>query len=279
MKLRTLVGLTLSLAAVVLCAGITMAQSTDRDNPTLVTTNVISGDGVDEKTEYYYSIPAAKGDLTVNLDVKAMKEAAVSSVDISVFNKNLETLLETYANPDHGSSKHAARTIKSNFQQILLLVVQVSPGVDNFKITFDGALDLTDSIAAGGTAPSPAQLGNESQDLSKQTLTGKGSKLKTENVYYVSAGPGELQLTLNVKSLGNAAVSSVDIELLNEKSQQIAAGFANPSFGGTAQKVVIAKLTHQQTVVLKVIVSPGVDTYSLQLSGPMNGVLHGEQTQ
>jgi hypothetical protein len=288
MNLQTLFRFALCIAAFGLSTSATIAQSTDRNNPTPVTTKIINGNGVDEKTEYYYSIPAGVGDLTLDLEVKAAKEAAVSSVDISVLNKKSETLVATYANPDHGSSKHATRTIKSKGPQTLLLVVEISPGVDNFTITLDGALDLTDAIVMGGTAPSPAQLGNQppsggssdqAADLSNQTLEGEGGKVKTEHVYSFSAGPGELKLMLCVNSLGNAAVSSVDIELLNERSQQLAAGFANPSFGSSMQKVVTAKLTHTQTLVLKIIVSPGVDTYALQLSGPMNGVLHGEQSQ
>jgi hypothetical protein len=270
-------------AAFTLTAGAIAAQSTDRDNPTPLTSNVISGSGVDEKTDYYYSIPAGAGDLTVNLDVTALKNAAVSSVDISLLNKKSDELLATYANPDHGASKHAAKTIKSNSAQTLLLVVEVSPGVDNFKITLDGALNLSDAIVIGGTAPAPINLADqpaaggavsESPDLNNQHLNGEGSKLKTEEVYSFSAGPGELKLTLDVKSVGSAAVSSVDIELLNDHAQQVAAAFANPSFGSSKQTVVTAKLTHKQTLALKVLVSPGVDTYSLVLTGPMHGFLH-----
>jgi hypothetical protein len=280
---RFLFGLALCIAAFSSTAGAIVAQSTDRDNPTPVTANVITSNGVDEKTDYYYSIPVGAGDLTVSLDVQAVKNAAVSSVDISLLNKTSDTLLATYANPDHGATKHTARTIKSNSAQTLLLVVEVSPGVDNFKITLDGALNLSDSIAIGGSAPAPVNLGDQpaaggstsdSPDFSSQTLNGKGDKLKTEDVYRVSVGPGELTLTLNVKSFGNAAVSSVDLELLNEKSQEIAAGFANPSFGASKQTVVTTKLTHKQTLMLKIIVSPGVDTYSLNITGPMNGLLH-----
>ncbi|MFL6228315.1 MAG: hypothetical protein ACJ741_06015, partial [Pyrinomonadaceae bacterium] len=39
--------------------------STDRDNPTPFTANVVAGDGADEKTEYFYSFTAGPGEITL----------------------------------------------------------------------------------------------------------------------------------------------------------------------------------------------------------------------
>ena len=140
--------------SIFLATGAAQAQtpSTDRDNPTAVTSNTISGDGVDEKTEYFYTFTAGPGDVTVTLDVKAEKNVAVSSVDIALYDAKSKSLLSTYANPDHGSSKRTVETVKVRGTQALLLEVTVSPGVDTFKIKLDGAVQITP--ATGTDAPS-----------------------------------------------------------------------------------------------------------------------------
>ena len=88
------------LACVVLVAvaGLAAAQapSTDRDNPTPLSSGEIKGDGVDEKTQYFYSFTAGPGDVTITLDVKAEKSTAVSSVDIALFNASSKKLLSTW---------------------------------------------------------------------------------------------------------------------------------------------------------------------------------------
>lgn len=150
--------------------------STDRDNPTPFTSNVVTGDGVDDKTEYYYSFNAGPGEITITLDVKAEKGTAVSSVDLALFDAKSRKLMSTYANPDHGSSKRAVETVKVRGTQTLLLEVTVSQGVDNFKIKLDGAVK-TDPAVGGSVAPadpsatpSPAPgQGSAAQDSSSLT--------------------------------------------------------------------------------------------------------------
>jgi hypothetical protein len=271
------------------------AGSTDRDNPTPLTSNVITGVGVNEKTEYFYSFAATPGDVKVLLEVSADKKAAVSSVDIAVFDAEANSLLSTFANPDHGSSKHAAQTIALKTPQMLLLQVTVSPGVNTFKISLSGSINLqssagTDALngsappaatnesssgsnnAGGGTIDGKIQ-GGLSQPPGPQVIEGTTVAKKTQRVFEFSAGPGDVNLQLNVKSLPKAAVSSVDIELLDSNQSELAAGFANPSLGDSKQTIVKAHLKQRQTLILKVTISPGVNTYSLIVSGAVNSRL------
>jgi hypothetical protein len=286
--------------AAVCAAAQAQTPSTDRDNPTPLTTNVITGVGVNEKTEYFYSFAATPGDVKLLLEVTADKKAAVSSVDIAVFDSDANSLLSTYANPDHGSSKHAAQTITIKSPQTLLLQVTVSPGVNTFKISLSGSVniepaaptDASDSSAApagtndtsSGTSTngsSDSNSGNVDQqtqdDLSKPSgphvIEGTTVNKKTQRIFEFSAGPGDVTLQLNVKSLPNAAVSSVDVELLDSKKSELAAGFANPSFGESKQTIIKAHLKQKQSLTLKVIISPGVKSYSLKVSGAVNGHL------
>jgi hypothetical protein len=150
-----------ALALLIACASLSAAQdqptpSTDRDNPTPIASKVIAGDGVDEKTEYFYTFNAGPGEITITLDVKAEKDTAVSSVDIALFDAKSKKLVSSFANPDHGSSKRAVETVKVRGTQPLLLEVTVSHGVDTFKIKLDGAVKI-DATATGaadaGTTP------------------------------------------------------------------------------------------------------------------------------
>ena len=156
MALEALTAIVLLGATASLCAAQDQTQqtpSTDRDNPTALTSNVITADGVDEKTEYFYSFTAGPGDVTITLDVKAQKNTAVSSVDIVLYDRKSKSLLSTYANPDHGSSKRAVETAKVRGTETLLLEVTVSPGVDNFKIKLDGAVQITPPAPTDSTTP------------------------------------------------------------------------------------------------------------------------------
>ena len=156
--------------------------STDRDNPTQVVSNEIKGDGVDNKTDYFYSFTAGPGEVKLTLDVKAEKSTAVSSVDLVLFEANSRKLLSTYANPDHGSTKSAVETVKVRGEQTILLEVTVSQGVDNFKIKLDGAVKIasstsgaTDTSTPGGLAP-PVARSSQGQPVDEGgAASGKGA--------------------------------------------------------------------------------------------------------
>lgn len=263
--------------------------STDFGSPTPLTRNVLNGGGVDEKTQYFYSFAVVPGKVNLGLQVKANKEAAVSSVDISVLDSNSNSLLSTYANPDHGGSKNSQRSINVTTKQTLILQVTVSPGVNTFAITLAGAVDIQAAadVSAGSSTSASQQAavpndqnsssgssgegGNAAESFNNQTITGTAVDVKTRYLYQVAAGPGDVILKLRVKSQTKAAVSSVDIEVLNNDSKPVVAGFANPSFGETKQMVLKTHLTRAQGMLITVVVSPGVDNYSLNLSGALKG--------
>ena len=279
------------LLMLILVGGVERSQaqqgaSTDSANPTPITGNVISGVGVNEKTEYFYSFAATPGTVKVLLEVTADRKAAVSSVDLAVVDADGNSLLSTYANPDHGSSKHSAQTMSVKTPQTLLLQVTVSPGVNTFKISLSGSVNIqpaTGTDAPDSSAPAAASSDSStidqniqnklSQPPGPQVIEGTTVNKKTLRTFEFSAGPGDVSLKLDVKSLPNAAVSSVDIELLNSNQTEIAAGFANPSFGASKQTIVNAHLPQKQTLTLKVIVSPGVNNYTLTVSGAVNNYL------
>jgi hypothetical protein len=282
----------LALFVLIVASGLAMAQnpSTDRDNPTPFTSNEIKGDGVDEKTQYFYSFTGGPGDVTITLDVKAEKSTAVSSVDIALFNASSKKLLSTYANPDHGSSKRAVETVNIHGTQALLLEVDVSTGVSSFKIKLDGAVTLNGTGQGGGLTASPqpdstdpatdsnlASVALEPLSFSEdqanptplETRLIKGGSVTEKTKYFCTftAGPGQVTLKLNVKSKKESAVSSVDLELFDSNSKHLVSGFANPSLGDSKQEILTANLDSKQKVVLKITVSTGVDNFALGIAG------------
>lgn len=275
------------LASVLLLAsaGLAVAQapSTDRDNPTQLTSSEIKGDGVDDKTQYFYSFTGGPGDITITLDVKAEKSTAVSSVDIALFNAQAKKLLSTYSNPDHGSSKRAVETVTVHGTQTLLLEVDVSTGVASFKIKVDGAVSikpaasLSDSGAANEPAPALPSLSmtlttDQNNPTPLETRLIKGASVNEKTKYFGTfvAEPGKVTLKLSVKAKKEAAVSSVDIELLDSDSKHLVSGFANPSLGDSKQQTLTANLDSKQKVVLTITVSAGVDSYTLVLAGAVD---------
>src|SRR4051812_18790452 len=59
------------------------AQSTDRDHPTALTSNMIKGTGTGKKAEYFYSFSAGPGDLILTIDLSAT--AGATSAEIELF--------------------------------------------------------------------------------------------------------------------------------------------------------------------------------------------------
>jgi hypothetical protein len=185
--------------------------STDRDNPTPFTSNVVTGDGVDEKTEYFYSFNAGPGEVTITLDVKAEKGTAVSSVDLALFDAKSKKLVSTYANPDHGSSKRVVETVKVRGTQTLLLEVTVSTGVDNFKIKLDGAVKFdptvggsvapADPSAIPSPSPGEANAALESSSSTQADATGAES---TSGVTAAGAEPGSGATPATAQAAGTA---------------------------------------------------------------------------
>jgi hypothetical protein len=296
---------TVVLASVLLFAGaglvLAQAPSTDRDNPTQLTANVITGDGVDEKTQYFYSFTAGPGEITVTLDVKADKSAAVSSVDLALFNSSSKKLLSTYSNPDHGSTKRAVETASIHGTQPLLLEVDVSTGISSFKIKIDGAVALKPGTgpgndAGGSTEPAaPAALaaGNSSDvvpisistdenkptSLENHIINGASVSEPTKYFCTFEAGPGKVTLKLDVRAMTQAAHSHVNVELRDSDAKPLISGSADPGFGQTKQELLTVNLAGKQKLWLKITVSTGVDNYMISLGGAISIVEAAELRQ
>jgi hypothetical protein len=79
----SLLSLFLSLLILTVYSGAGIAQSTDRDNPTPLTTNEIRGSGTGKKVEYYYTFLAGPGEVVLTVDSGA--KGSFSLVEVELF--------------------------------------------------------------------------------------------------------------------------------------------------------------------------------------------------
>ena len=70
-------GLMVIVAFLLGTVGVTVAQSTDRDHPTPLTSDEIKGAGTGKKVEYYYSFTGGPGQVLLTIDL--------SNAEIEVF--------------------------------------------------------------------------------------------------------------------------------------------------------------------------------------------------
>ena len=71
-----------------------IAQSQDRENPTPLAANTITGSGVGKKVEYYYSFTAGPGEIVVTIDLKA--KAGSTNADVEIFDADSKVFFAKY---------------------------------------------------------------------------------------------------------------------------------------------------------------------------------------
>jgi hypothetical protein len=88
--------ITLSLASV--------GQSTDRDNPTKLTSPEIAGfvDAQNAKIQYYYSFTAGPGEVVITLDVKAVGKGNSVSFEYEIFDQDAKKIVGDYGSSYDG---------------------------------------------------------------------------------------------------------------------------------------------------------------------------------
>jgi hypothetical protein len=122
-----------------------LSFSKDQNNPTALETRLIKGGSVTQKTKYFCTFMAGPGKVSLKLNVKSKKEAAVSSVDLELLGGDGKHLVSGFANPSLGDSKQEILTANLDSKQQVVMTITVSTGVDNFTLGVDGAVGINDS--------------------------------------------------------------------------------------------------------------------------------------
>lgn len=152
--------LNLILAAILsLTFGLTArAQSTDIDNPTVLTANVIEGEGDGKAETFYYSFTATKGDVKITLDAKTDYYSVI--MDVSLTDEDGKELLRI---SDVATDTGKRETATKHFVRDTKVILRVRLPKDDhlklltYKIKLDGAVKVETPPAAVETTPTVQQ--------------------------------------------------------------------------------------------------------------------------
>jgi hypothetical protein len=144
------------------------AQSTDRDNPTPLTSGEIQGAGGDQKTVYYYAFEGGPGKVSATLEAKTKKGAKSASVGIELFDANAKSLTSTLLNEGlgggreqldqlignglgrltsgidslTGDTRQKTSSVKLKEKQTLTLRLAVGQGIETYTVKLEGAVEF-----------------------------------------------------------------------------------------------------------------------------------------
>jgi hypothetical protein len=203
-------------AALVAFVNVANAQSKDRDKPTRLTSNELSG-LIDDETRgnfYYYSFMASPGEVTITLTVEPGRRVndsvGLTSVGFSVFDRNAEEVAKKYVSTsEKGGAGQGVARFDVTRPQLMTLSINI-PGGDIYKsvggryrVRIAGAIDIKQD------APSSKEPDCEETFAEKMESVRVSDKLKEllpkSGILYVTLKDG------SIKSFDLRQVAGVEV--------------------------------------------------------------------
>ena len=154
------------------------AQSTDRDNPTPLTSGEIQGEGGNQKTVYYFAFEGGPGKVSATLEAKTKKGAKSASVGIELFDANAKSLTSTLLNEGlgggrekldqmignglgsltsridslTGDTRQKTSSVKLKEKQTLMLRLAVGTGIETYTVKLEGAVEFGEAATSSDLA-------------------------------------------------------------------------------------------------------------------------------
>ena len=145
------------LAIILAAAAASFAQSTDRDNPTPLSSGEISGSFIDHQRDHgkenFYSFIAGPGELTIVFDVKRQSQGDMATINFELLERNGSIALiccEYAQSGDGGSGRETARVKLTRLQTVVLHITNASVGGGTFHIHIGGAASFGGTTIGGG---------------------------------------------------------------------------------------------------------------------------------
>jgi len=133
--------------------GTAAAQSSDRDNPTPLASNMIKGNGTGKKVEYYYSFNAGPGEIVVTVDLKA--KSGSTGADVEIFDGDGDKVFYLYPNAASTNERLVKKVAVTSKQQLILrLAFDTAAG--EYAIKLAGPVELTAAAPTAEPVMSPA---------------------------------------------------------------------------------------------------------------------------
>jgi hypothetical protein len=145
------------------CAAAALAQepSTDRRNPTPLTSNTVEGEYDGEAAVHYYRFVAGKGDVKTTLTAKTQRYSV--NVEVELLDENYRQLEKLWVTANESGR---TQTNTHRFVRRQPVILKVSLPADNdikhlkYEIELAGAVEFGDAAAAGSgatTTPAPGE--------------------------------------------------------------------------------------------------------------------------
>lgn len=278
------------ITAILICASISAAfgqeRSTDRDKPTLLTSNKVDDDLDGSDTTYFYKFTAGPGKLTLTFEVKASGTNAGAM--LALFDARSRPLLsDVLAQGVDGGSERQVNSVQLRSRQDLLLSIKGlkygdSGGTGTYTVTLDGPVVVSQGAApapAPANAPAPAPAGNNAPaagnggvaaPASANLVSGQLDPADERMLFHKVNinGPGQVTFSFSVKATD--AKAGAKFASLNDKNSQPIDVFELQPGESKSKSINFDKA---QTLLIMVAVNkvPGDvarGSYSMQLSGP-----------
>jgi len=280
----------LVIAASLVCASISVSfgqeRSTDRDNPTAITANVITDDLDGTDTTYFYKFTAGPGKLTVTIEVKASGTNAGAMLDLFDA-KSRPILSDVLAQGVDGGSERIANRVQLSGKRDIVLRIKGfkygdTGGTGTYKVMLDGPVFFAQAPAQqGGGVAAPAGAGandgvppvgggGAAAPAGTNLLQGQldpadgRSSFHTVNI----TGAGQVTFAFSVKATD--AKAGAAFAVVNTEGTSALPALEVP--GGESFSKVVTFNKPQSLIIMAAVSqtagSVGRSTYSIQLSGP-----------
>ena len=262
-------------------------RSTDRDNPTPVTSKVITDELDGSDTAYFYKFTAGPGKLTVTIEVKAAGTNAGAMLDL--FGANSRPILsDVLAQGVDGGTERIVNSVEFSGKRDIVMKIKGlkygdTGGTGTYKVTLDGPVIVSQGAApAPGPAPAPAAPAPPGNDAPAAGNGGAAApaassawsgqldptdeRLLFRNVKV--SGPGQVTFSFSVKATD--AQAGAKFFVMTEKGTEPLDAFELQGGEGISKPVTFDKA---QTLLMMVKANKlpnnvGRGSYSVQLSGP-----------
>jgi hypothetical protein len=142
--------LVLSLLLLIAATSAAIAQTTDRDHPTALSSNELSGRLDADGGEFFYSFTAGPGELTITVEVKSTEGTLAMPFELLNANGADVILCCQYAQANAtGGTGRAVKSVRIKSRQTVILhLTENKYGAGTFQVRLSGA------VAFGGTSGS-----------------------------------------------------------------------------------------------------------------------------
>ncbi|HUK90295.1 MAG TPA: hypothetical protein VLZ81_07830 [Blastocatellia bacterium] len=267
-----------------------LGQSTDRDNPTPLSSADMSGEFHQDDPEYFYGFNAQPGDLTLTLDLQARNYGG--ALTITIFDLKGHDLGGLDKVVMKGQTARVVRTIKFAKQQPVVMRIFSGNGEGYYKLRIDGVAAYAQGSAASqqgapqgqqnpvqpGAASARAgavgvngnQSGDPSTDRDNPTplpadgVQGEFHQDDPEYFYSFSVQPGtKLTFTLDLKAKNYGG--ALYVTLFDQNGRELGGLDKVVLKGQTARVTKDIRFEKQQIVIMRIFSGNGEGFYKLSI--------------